>query len=342
MALTTLELQDRFRAAILGYAVGDALGFPHRGLPPEAMGRNPHLSDDFAPKPRGRFAKGQFSAETQVMLAVVESIAKNKVLDGRALAAHLAWLWQEGVILQPAKSTNTAVEALLKGAPWMSSGAELGVQDASCLSRGLPLGLWSDSSPARLAHDATVVTVMTHRDPVCAGACAAYARALQLAVAEEPLNPVTFCEEVSTAASACDPALADELYYLPRILGWEPTRALAALRRIGVPAATLENEPGLPSHVVPVLLCAFFMTLSVPRDLRGALIRLLRLGGEVDVAAGICASLIAANSGTEAIPARLRKNVLYGDQLLDAADRLFDARAVRERVGAPVLAAMKR
>lgn len=342
MAPALLALQDRFRAAILGFAVGDALGFPHRGLPPEAMSRNPHLSDDFSPKPRGRYAKGQFSAETQVMLAVVESIAKNRQLDGRTVAAHLAWLWQEGVILQPAKTTHAAVEALLKGAPWMSSGAELGVRDASCLSRGLPLGLWSDKSPARLAHDATVVTVMTHRDPACAGACAAFGRALQLALQGEPLNPTVFCEEVSSAASACDQALADELYYLPRILGWEPTRALAALRRIGVPAAQLDNEPGLPSHVTPVLLCAFFMTLAVPHDMRGALIRILRMGGEVDVASGICASLIAANGGTEAIPTRLRKNVLYGDQLVDAADRIFHARYTPQRVAVPVLAVAKR
>ncbi|HZI07675.1 MAG TPA: ADP-ribosylglycohydrolase family protein, partial [Archangium sp.] len=31
-------------------------------------------------------------------------------------------------------------------------------------------------------------------------------------------------------------------------------------------------------------------------------------------------------------PARLRKNVLYADTLLDTADRLFQARQVRETV----------
>ena len=48
-------LQDRFRGAFLGMAVGDALGFPLRGVPPESLARL-ELGEDFAPRPRGRFA----------------------------------------------------------------------------------------------------------------------------------------------------------------------------------------------------------------------------------------------------------------------------------------------
>ena len=75
MALLLAETLDRYRATVLGFAVGDALGFPFRGLPPQARARL-GMADDFALRPRGRFAKGQFSDDTQVLLAVAESVAR--------------------------------------------------------------------------------------------------------------------------------------------------------------------------------------------------------------------------------------------------------------------------
>lgn len=342
MPLLLAELQDRFRAAFVGFAVGDALGFPYRGLPPASAARGLSLADDFAARPRGRFAKGQFSDDTQVMLAIAESVSKGRRIDGRSAAQHFSWLWQEGVILLPPPSTTNAAESLLRGTPWMSAGAELGVRDASCLSRGVVLGVWSDASPVKLAHDASVVTVLTHKDPLCAAAAAAVARAVQLGLSGETYEPAAFCEEVAKAASGCDADLADEIYYLPRVLGWDGDRALQALRKISVPQAQLDAEPGIPSHVTPVLLCALYAALKLPHDMRAALNLVMRCGGEVDVAAGVCGAIIGAAVGTIAIPARLKKNLLYVDEVVEAADRLFDGRLTREPVRQPVLAASKR
>lgn len=342
MSLLLAELQDRFRAAVLGFAVGDALGFPYRGLPPKVRSRLRDITDEFASRPRSQFAKGQFSDDTQVMLAIAESVAREKKIDGRSAAAHLTWLWQEGVILQPPAALTRAAEGLIRGTPWMGAGAPVGVRDPSCLSRGLVVGLWSDGGPVRLAHDAGVLTVLTHKDPVCAAAVASFGRAVQICLSGEPFTPAFFCEQVATAASSCDGELADEVYYLPRVLGWDPDRALSALRRIGVAPAALEAESGLPAHVTPVLLTAFYACLKVPHDFREALSLVLHAGGEVDIAAAVAASLMGANLGAEAIPARLRKAVLYGEDLVSAADRLFDARLARDPVPATQLAVVKR
>src|SRR5438309_10108034 len=107
MPLPPSVLHDRYRAAVIGFAVGDALGFPYRGLPPQSGSM---LADDFAPRPRGRFARGQFSDDTQVLLAVADSVAKEKRIDGKSAAAHLCQLWEEGIILQPPVSLTASVE----------------------------------------------------------------------------------------------------------------------------------------------------------------------------------------------------------------------------------------
>ncbi|MBE2252927.1 MAG: ADP-ribosylglycohydrolase family protein [Myxococcus sp.] len=332
MPLRLAELQDRLRASLLGFAVGDALGFPLRGLPPPGLTRLSHVADDFAARPRGRFAKGQFSDDTQMMLAVAEAVASEKRVDGRSIAAHLSWLWQEGVILQPPNSATQSAQALLAGTPWMSAGAEIGVRDPSCLSRALVLGFWSEPSPPRLAHDAQVSTVVTHKDPLCTAAAAAFARAVQLGLSGEQHDGAAFCAEVSKAAAPAHQELAEELYYLPRALAWAPDRALPALRRVGVSSADYDLEAGLPAHVTPVLLTALYCVLKAPTDVRQALSMVLSCGGEVDVAAGLVGAIIGAHVGTEGLPARLRRNVLYGDSLVDAADRLFDARLAKEHV----------
>ncbi len=75
MPLHLAQVQDRYRAAVMGFAIGDALGFPLRGLPPSGMTRWATVAEDFVARPRGRFAKGQFSDDTQMMLAVAEAVA---------------------------------------------------------------------------------------------------------------------------------------------------------------------------------------------------------------------------------------------------------------------------
>ncbi|MCY1000363.1 ADP-ribosylglycohydrolase family protein [Myxococcus sp. MISCRS1] len=330
MPLTPSERQDRFHAAFVGLAIGDALGFPLRGIPPASLARLPGLAEDFAPRPRGKFAKGQFSDDTQLLLAAAESVIREGRVDGRSAAAHLAWLWQEGIILQPPRSLAESLQRLSSGVPWMSAGAPLGTLCPSVLSRALVVGLFESGQRAKLPHDAGVLTVITHKDPVCAAAAAAFAQAAALGMEEEPLTPTAFCEQLSLAAAVHDKGLAEEVRHLPRLLTWDTTRALSQLRKVGVPPSELKGVDGLPAHVVPVLLTALYATLRVPHDFREAVALVLRCGGEADVAAALTGALVGAHLGTRAIPARLRKAVLYVDNLVDTADRLFRAHQVRE------------
>jgi ADP-ribosylglycohydrolase len=343
MSLSPAERLDKFQAAFLGLAIGDALGFPLRGVPPASLTRLPALAEDFAPRPRGKFAKGQFSDDTQLMLATAESVIREGKVDGRSAAAHLAWLWQEGIILQPPKSLADALQRLAEGTPWMSAGASLGVKCPSVLSRALVVGLFESKNRARLRHDTGVLTVLTHKDPTCAAAAAAFAQAVGLGLTtSEPLTPAEFCEALAAAAAAHDQDLAEELRHLPRLLTWEPARALAALRKVNVPPSQLKGVEGLPPHVVPVLLTALYATLKVPHDFRQAVELTLRCGGEADVAAALTGALMGVHLGTHALPARLRKNVLYADTLLDTADRLFQARQVKETVATALAQQRKR
>ena len=107
-------------------------------------------------------------------------------------------------------------------------------------------------------------------------------------------------------------------------------RALGQLRKVSVPPSELKGVDGLPPHVVPVLLTSLYATLKVPHDFRQAVEPHPALRRRGRRGRRLTGALLGAHLGTAALPARLRKNVLYADTLVDTADRLFQARQVRE------------
>jgi ADP-ribosylglycohydrolase len=303
--------------------MGDALGFALRGLPPKALRRAACLADDFSPRPRGRFEKGQFSDDTQLLLATAEAVLSQGRMDGKAAMTQYSWLWKDGIVLHPPLNLTHSIQSFLAGTPWMSSGAGLGVCEPSCLSRGAIIGLWEEPAPGVVAHRATILTVPTHKEPMCAAACAAFARAIQLCLGDEPQTPQTFCQALAYTAAACSATLADEIYFLPRALAWDDERALGLLRTVLVPAKQCQEEPGIPEHVAPVLLIALFAMMRSPHDLRHAFHMVLRLGGAADVCAGMVGALFGTRLGMGGFSPRLRKNIRYAEHILCAADRLF-------------------
>ncbi|HZH04781.1 MAG TPA: ADP-ribosylglycohydrolase family protein [Myxococcaceae bacterium] len=330
--------QDRFRAALLGFAIGDALGFPFQGGRPQSLRYASSAADDYARHPRGEHPKGQFSDDTQLMLAVLESVVAVRRVEGRSLGEHLGWLWQEGILLRPSASVARALERLAKGSPWMSAGCPVGDKDPSVLSRAVVLGLWNSQSPDGVLHGAQVMAVVTHKDPTCAAAVAVLARAIALGMSGAPMTPASWCESLARAASAHDLGLAQELEHLPTLASWSVDRALTRLRCVSLPRQTSAEHEGLPRNVVPVLLTALYAVMVAANDFRRALGIVLSAGGEVDACAGACGALLGASGGCEALPSRLRKGVQYAEHLLDASDRLFQARHLDR---APVTALAK-
>lgn len=323
------ELQDRFRAAFLGLAIGDALGFPVRGVPPAGLRRLPDLADAFAPRPRGRFPRGQHSDDTALAVLAAEAIAERGAADGRRFGARLAAAMDGGEVVRPSRAVAASADRLARGVPWMSAGEPLGVVDASCLSRGLAVGLF-EAEPRRLARSAGALVVVTHKDPTCAAACAAFARAVAFTLAADAGSPERLCEAMAGSAAEHDPALADELRHLPRLLSWEVDRATELIRRVGVRAASLDDDAGLPEHPWPVLLLGTYAALRLPHDFREAMATVLRWGGEADAAAAVTGALLGAAQGEACLPARLRRGVLGGERLVAVADALLAARVARE------------
>jgi ADP-ribosyl-[dinitrogen reductase] hydrolase len=322
---TLPQLHSRFRASVLGFAIGDALGFPLNGLSSSSISRMALLAEDFAARPKGRYLKGQFSCLTQMLLATAASVAFSSKIDGRDIATQLLQLWNDGTILAPPDNVTESMQSLRRGDSWLGSGSGFSVCEPSALSRSVIPGLFSETSPPKLLHDVQVVTVVTHKDPLCIAASAAIARAIQLGLTQEAHDASTFCRHVATAAALAAPQLADEIENLPRLLFWDETKALKTLSTIGLRPKEVQNAQGVAAHVTPVSLTALYAALKGGASFRSAVALALKAGGAVTAVAALTAAVVGAHVGTDGIPARLSKNVLYRDAILESADALFVA-----------------
>ncbi|MBR2978758.1 MAG: ADP-ribosylglycohydrolase family protein [Myxococcaceae bacterium] len=324
MPLTHAELRDRFRATLLGAAIGDALGFPYEGAPPATLRRLPHIADDFAPRPRGgRLPRGIFSDDTQMMLAVAESILISGKIDGRTIAACIAKLWREGFILYADQVCTEAVNRLLEGTPWMSSGSPIGMATNSAAVRAAPIGLFQFDAQARIHRDAETQGVITHKDPrsIAGGAAMAAAVAISLG---DPLPADTFCLRVAAIVRLLDPDLARHIEQLPQLLSFEPSDAARVISNAGLPPHQPKDRVGISNFVYPSVLMAFYGALRARGDFRNCMEMVLLAGGDTDSVACMAGALMGAQYGCAILPSSLCKGVFDGARVVQIADALFE------------------
>jgi ADP-ribosylglycohydrolase len=317
------DLRDRFRATLLGCAIGDALGFPFEGSPPEALSRVPELAEDFRPRPKGRYAKGQYTDDTQMTLALAASIAEEGKVDGRAVAARFAQLWRDGIILEAGETTSDSIKRIIKGKPWMSAGAEIGKAGNGAAMRASPIGLWHCDDPVKVARDAEIQGVITHKDPRALAGGAAIAAAVALALEGAEPSAKRFCALVAEAAHTLSPEFATMLGELPKFLKWEIRSAVTAITRMGLEPGAMPDWPGISPFVVPSVVMSLYAFLREPNDFRAAMRLALRAGGDVDTTAAMTGAISGAYLGMAGLPARLRKGVLHADVIVQIADLLY-------------------
>jgi ADP-ribosylglycohydrolase len=154
-----------------------------------------------------------------------------------------------------------------------------------------PLGiLFAGSDPGTIAASARADSALTHPNPVCQEACAAFAVAIAHAIA---------CGDGPRGAH--DAALA-----WARTSSREP-----AVTAVLEAAATLPPQDFVKKQgwVLIALQNAFFRLRHAP-TLEEGVVETVRAGGDTDTNAAIAGALLGAVHGREAIPAQWRSAVL--------------------------------
>lgn len=302
----SLDRADRLTGAILGQALGDALGFVVEAEPPsvarsyvEDWLRRGRAGDRSSP----HFPFGQYTDDTQLARELLCSFREARGWSPAIYAARLARLFAEQRDVGAGQGTRSAARRLLEGAPWTASGTPPPYAGNGSAMRAGPLGLlfsdWRAVGPA-----AREQSRITHQDPRCGAGAVAVALAVGIAARDRPVMPAEFLEEIAAAIEPDDASFARAVSALFRWIGLAPEAAAARLQDSHLDPAHQISQ-GISAFVIPSVVWSLYAFLHSPDDYWETICTAIGVGGDTDTMAAMAGAMSGARAGAVALPATL-------------------------------------
>lgn len=297
---------DRMTGALLGLAVGDALGAPLEfARPPDARKAVEHGLEMTG---GGQWEPGEWTDDTAMALCLADSILAHGLLDLDDVAGrYVAWAGSRP------KDIGMTTRSALEGASSAHDARdrarrlhEAGGKTAGngTVMRAAPIGLMAPSAPAASGH-ARDDAVLTHFDPAAGAASAALCTALHAVLTgRDPLaaagaelgDHARLQEAVGAVLAHDDAAIAD----------------LAGGPELGTCWATL----GVSLHALEAI-----------DDYERGVAWAISLGGDTDTNAAVVGALLGCRHGVGAIPPRWLESLRERDRIERVARLLAERRA---------------
>ena len=319
---------DTVLGALLGTAVGDALGMPIEGLSHSNVrtyykGIKEYRDDD----QRGDLDAGQWTDDTQMTFAVAEAVAQSPG-DPAAWPGAVAEAY---VALRPdarrwGPTTTTAIDRLADGADPATSGSDESATDGAAM-RAAPLGLWwaaAEADRSEAFQAIRPILAVTHRHPAALAAGwgqAAAVRSTALA------SPSSFDRD-----AFWDELVETVVWGEERLSEGEETddRVSTRLRRLTDQLDSFPLDLGDLCDGVSVradeawpFACA--MTARRPLLLENTLLSGINVGGDADTTGAMMGAMLGALHGWEAFPAEWKRGLEDEPQLKHTARQVHKA-----------------
>ncbi len=307
------ELKNKCVGAIVGFAIGDALGMPaaflgrdqirqYYGKPISCFikAHPGHASESLPP--------GSYTDNTQTMLATAECLIECKKMDpARHADALLSWFLNTVPHRTPAEANMRACKHLSTGKPWNKSGVF-----SNCCAAAMrmpPIGLFFNHSPETLTRAAVDNCLITHNEPRARAASVgvAYLTA-RLIQSNENSSPGDQVLETADHIAPIDGDMAALLRRSTQIMHLPPEEALF--------------EIGTSSDCIETIPAAVYCFLRHPRNFSGAVLSAVNAGDAADSIAALTGSFVGALAGVEAIDRQWLREVENSDLLIGIGESL--------------------
>lgn len=326
--------RERAVGALVGLAVGDALGMPTQGLSPERIRSTVGRVTGLLPAPPDHpiaagLPAGSVTDDTEQALLLADLLIEDRgrVDPGRFAGRLAAWedrMRERGSLDLLGPSTRRAVQAVLDGVPPELAGTT-GTTNGAAM-RITPVGIATapDDLPA-LLNRVEEACLVSHATSVAIAGAAAVAAAVSAAVDGAPLGDVLALAVAAAADGARRGTWAAGADVASRI-AW-------VLDELAVPGRT-DAIPGLVALVGTSLAtqesvpAAFGMIALHPSDPWAACCAAAGLGGDTDTIAAMAGAIGGAMHGQAAFPPEAVATVLAvnGLELEGRADALLALR----------------
>jgi ADP-ribosylglycohydrolase len=311
---------NQFLGALLGMAIGDALGAPVSGLDRAGIARQFGTIDHYYAVTATNSEDahpGEFTDETEVALCIVESMTVNRgALDPETTGVRMLHLAAGPSRRWMREATLAALDAASETLEFSVPIDEDGPATGDVASRGVPIGLLhavGRFDPSRLRADAEAVARLTDGGPAAFNAVSAVAYVVRLAAVGS--QRTTWARD--TAEFLGGGALAERLAEVDALLQNEPLPAV--LDAIGTGLAATESVPAAIAAAMrePVFEDAVFAAVNA--------------GGAADTVGALTGAIAGAAEGASGIPQGLIDG-LEGRIYISLAAPWFH-KAARQRAG---------
>ena len=306
-----LMVRDRYRGALLGLAVGDALGTT---VEFKAPGTFKPITDMVGGGPFG-LESGQWTDDTSMALCLAESLIEKRAFDPKDQMDRYCRWWKEGYLSSTGTCFDIGITVKTALAHYLRSGEPFaGSTDPFTAGNGslmrlvpVPLAFRRDFELA--IHNAGESSRTTHAAPTAVDACRYFAGlllgALEGRSKEELLSSFFYPD-------------ADGPYWRRHPLSPEIAEIANGSFKQKQPPAIIGS--GFVVRSLEAALWAFYRSDSF-RD--GAL-RAVNLGNDADTTGAIYGQLAGAFYGVNAIPEDWIERLTMRDFIRERADALFD------------------
>ena len=303
--MTFDAVADRFAGALVGQALGDALGFIVEGHGPEACGE--YVRSAVRPRKlegywRGPFPIGQYSDDTQLARELVLSLVTCRGFDAPDYASRIASLFTEGRIVGRGRATEAAAFRISQGVAWDQAGTPAPSAGNGSAMRAAPVGLLYAHDPEkmlRVAHDQGRIT---HQDRRCSAGSIAIAGATAWAVTHGSIDGPALCNALSEWTRPYDAVLAAALEQLPRWTEDVPAQVVLRIAQTGCEPAYTDGWLGISPFVTPSVLWALYCVIRSEGDYWETICMAIEAGGDVDTTAAMAGAITGAVVGFNELP----------------------------------------
>lgn len=301
-----LDLRERYHGALLGLAVGDAVGTTVEFSP---RGTFPPVTDMTGGGPF-HLEAGQWTDDTSMALCLAASLVETGDFDARdQMDRYLAWMQHgymssTGTCFDIGVTTSTALKTYLRTNDPYSGSTDPRASGNGSLMRLAPVPMFYYPDIPAVLHYSGESSRTTHAASECIDACRYFAWLL--------------CQAFAGVEK-------DELLSRPDDVPFDPPFAPKIEAIAGGAYRTKSRDRIVGNGYVVNSLEAALWSFSTTDTYQSAILTAVNLGDDADTTAAICGQIAGAYYGVSAIPPSWLAKVALRSEIEELADRIMPA-----------------
>jgi ADP-ribosyl-[dinitrogen reductase] hydrolase len=315
--------QDSYRGALIGAAVGDALGATVDALSRTEVKEKFGVHRELVGGGRLKLSAGEAGDDTGLALAVAQSLSEKGEVDLKDIALRMTEYEKAESSGHGLGPTTKAVLGSLKprGKDLFAAARKVyqqhggDVAGSGCIARVAPVGMLRRVQFKELITETMNVCRLTHFDQRCVDACLAFNFGVSYLTSGKDPSKLLFKTWRFLADTRESREYREEYGEEALPASQDMVKALKAVNDISY------DELHANGLAIETTQAAYWLTLNAI-DFEEGLVRAVNLGGDAATLGSVAGALLGARFGEQAIPERWLKSLVKRGDLEKVADKL--------------------